>query len=180
MSMTGKQTRASGYVHVYTGNGKGKTTAAIGLALRALGAGKRVYVAQFIKRRPSGEIEALRAHFPEAEIENFGLGRFVRGAPSDKDIQAAQRGMHRLREILTSGEHHVVIADELNGAVRAGLIPVDQVLDLIAVRPDHVELVITGRNAHARLKQQADLVTEMRKLKHYFDKGVGAREGIEY
>jgi len=178
--MTGKQTRASGYVHVYTGNGKGKTTAAIGLALRSLGAGKRVYVAQFIKGRASGEIEALRAHFPEAEIECFGLGRFVRGAPSEKDIEAAQRGMHRLRQVLTSGEHHVVVAAELNGAIRAGLIPLDQVLDLLAVRPDHVELVITGRNAHARLMQKADLVTEMRNLKHYLDKGVPAREGIEY
>lgn len=178
--MKDAQTRTSGYVHVYTGDGKGKTTAAIGLALRALNAGKRVYVAQFIKSSASGEIEALEAHFPGADAECFGLGRFVRRDPSKEDIEAAQRGIKRLQEVLASGEYDVVVADELNGALKAGLVTIDDILALIAIRPDHVELVITGRNADPRLIEQADLVTEMRKIKHYFDDGVVAREGIEF
>ena len=178
--MTDKQGEARGYVHIYTGDGKGKTTAAIGLALRSLGAGKRVYVAQFIKGGASNEIESLKSSFSGAEAECFGLGRFVQGEPSEEDIRAAGKGMDRLRKVLAAGGHDVVIADELNGAVKAGLVPVNRVLELIATRPDHVELVITGRDAHARIIEQADLVTEMRKIKHYFDEGVAAREGIEY
>ncbi len=178
--MTTRKTKTVGCVHVYTGSGKGKTTAAIGLAVRALGTGRRVYVGQFMKSGGSAEIKALKAHFPECEVECFGLGRFIHGAPSSEDLQAARRGLHRVRKIIMSGNHDLVIADELNGAVKAGLISVDEQLGLIETRPAHVELVITGRNAHQRLIEKADLVTEMRKVKHYFDKGMPAREGIEY
>ncbi len=178
--MTNRQTSANGYVQVYTGDGKGKTTAAIGLALRALSAGKRVYIVQFIKGRASGEIDALKTNFPGADVESFGLGRFIKGTPTEEDIEAARQGMDRLREVLGAGEHQVVIADELNGAVEASLVSLEDVLELLELRPDHVELVITGRNARVDLVAKADLVTEMLKIKHYFDNGVAARKGIEY
>jgi iron complex transport system ATP-binding protein len=174
------QKTRKGCLHVYTGEGKGKTTASIGLALRTLGIGKRVFIGQFIKGEASAEITALTKNFPKAEAECFGLGRFIRKAPAKDDLDAAQKGLDRLREILTAGEVDLVIADELSGALKAGVVSLDDVLSLTALRPAHVELVITGRDAHPQLVEQADLVTEMQKIKHYFDKGLPAREGIEY
>ena len=171
---------SQGYVQVYTGEGKGKTTAATGLAVRAVGAGKRVFIGQFIKAHDSHEMALLRERCPEVTIEQFGEGRFIRGNPSADDIEGARLGMSRLTEVLTSGDYDVVIADEANGALGAGIITVEVLLALLDARPESVELVITGRNAHPDLVARADLVTEMQKIKHCFDAGVVAREGIEY
>ncbi|MBL7077283.1 MAG: cob(I)yrinic acid a,c-diamide adenosyltransferase [Kiritimatiellae bacterium] len=170
----------SGCVQVYTGDGKGKTTAAAGLALRAVGAGKRVFIGQFIKAKDSHEMAVLRSRCPEATIEQFGEGRLIRGKPSPEDIAAARLGVERLLAVLASGDYDVVIADEANGALGAGLITVETLLSFVEARPNSVELVITGRNAPPELIDHADLVTEMQKVKHCFDAGIPAREGIEY
>jgi cob(I)alamin adenosyltransferase len=168
-----------GYVHVYTGNGKGKTTAALGLALRAVGAGLRVYLAQFIKKGDYSEINALKRLSDDVTLEQFGCGRFTKGKVGDEDIAAARRGLARIKEILSSGEFELVILDEANVAVTHGLITEQELLDIIDLKPEHMELVITGRNAPAGIVNKADLVSEVRAIKHYFQKGVKARIGIE-
>jgi cob(I)alamin adenosyltransferase len=170
----------SGCVQIYTGDGKGKTTAATGLAVRAVGAGRRVFIGQFIKAKDSHEMALLRERCPEVTVEQFGQGRFIRGNPTPDDIAMARQGIERLREVLTGGVYDVVVADEANGALGAGVIELDALLGLLDVRPSDVELVITGRNAPQELVDRADLVTEMRKVKHGFDTGIPAREGIEY
>lgn len=169
----------NGYVQVYTGDGKGKTTAALGLILRARGAGLRVYLGQFIKKGNFSEIKTLRDRFPEVTVEQYGLGHFIRGKPSEKDKAAAAAGLTKLRRAVTSGDYDVVVADEANPAVSVGLFPVDELLALIEAKPAEVELVITGRGADPAVIDRADLVTEMRSLKHYMDKGVVARKGVE-
>jgi cob(I)alamin adenosyltransferase len=168
-----------GYIQVYTGEGKGKTTAAVGLALRAAAAGLRVFIGQFIKAGGSGEIALLQQRCPEIAVEAFGRGRFIRGKPAPEDVEAARRGLSRLREAVSSGAYDLVVADEANGAVHAGLFPVAALLELADARRPEVELVFTGRDAHPDLVARADLVTDMRKIKHYFDAGVPARKGIE-
>jgi len=168
-----------GCVQVYTGDGKGKTTAATGLAVRAAGAGLRIFIGQFIKGRDSSEMKLLRERCPEVDIEQFGEGCFIKGKPSSKDIANACNGIKRLKNALASGKYEMVIADEANGALGAGIISLPELLSLLDIRPANVELVITGRNAPPELMERADLVTEMRCIKHYFDSGVQARKGIE-
>ena len=168
-----------GYVQVYTGDGKGKTTASLGLSLRAAGAGLRVYIAQFIKSGDYSEIKALRRFDDLITIEQFGLGRFIKGRPSDADIQAGAEGIAKLKQVFAEGSHDVVIAEEGNTAAACGLFPVETLLELIAARPESVELVITGRGADPRVIARADLVTEMQAVKHYYEQGVAARVGIE-
>jgi len=168
-----------GCVHVYTGDGKGKTCAALGLAVRAVGAGYRVFIGQFIKRGAFSEVRALRARLPEITLRQFGSGCFVRGRPPPAEIRRARRGLAALARALASGHYDVVIADEANCAVAAGLLAPDDLLALVAARPPGVELVLTGRDAHPRLLRRADLVTEMRCRKHYYARGVAARRGIE-
>ena len=170
----------SGCLQVYTGDGKGKSTAAFGLALRAAGAGFRVFIAQFAKNTPTGELSAMHSLADLVTVKQFGTGRLIRGRPSDEDCQIAREGLTEAREALLSGRYRVVILDEGNVAVSFGLFPVDDLLDLIDARPPDVELVITGRNAHPKVIERADLVTEMRKIKHYFDRGLAARRGIEF
>ena len=172
-------TLESGYIQVYTGDGKGKTTAALGLCLRAAGAGLKVYLAQFIKSGDTSEIKALARFADQITIAQYGLGRFIKGRPSVEDVQAAQRGLRAVRSALTSGEYQVVIMDEGNVAVRFGLLGVDDILAVLSEKPDRVELVITGRGADARVIERADLVTEMQAVKHYYQAGVKARTGIE-
>lgn len=180
-AMPSRGTRsARGCVQLYTGDGKGKTTAAAGLALRACGAGLRVFIGQFIKAQDSHEMAMLRTRCPEVTVEQFGHGRFIKGQPSDEDIAKARHGVERLLQAMTSGAYGMIIADEANGAVHAGVIDVDDLIALIEARPPNVELIITGRNAPPRVLDRADLVTEMRNVKHCFDAGVPAREGIEY
>ncbi len=168
-----------GYVQVYTGNGKGKTTAAMGLSLRAAGAGFKVYIAQFIKMGDYSEIKALEKFAGQITIEQFGLGHFIKGKPSAQDIEAAQKGLQKAKAVLADGEHQVVIMEEANVASALGLFPVEDLIDIIQTKPDNVELVITGRGANAKVVELADLVTEMKEIKHYYQKGVAARKGIE-
>lgn len=168
-----------GYVQVYTGDGKCKTTAALGLVVRAVGAGLRVYLGQFIKGHEYSEIRLLRERFPEVTVEQYGEGRFIKGQPSPRDISGAQHGLEALATALRSGLYDVVIADEAHGAVSTGLISEKNLLDLIDAKPDSVELVLTGRGAGPALQAKADLVTEMRCIKHYYAAGVRGRKGIE-
>ncbi len=168
-----------GFVQIYTGDGKGKTTAALGLALRAAGAGLKVFIGQFIKMGEYSEIKALERFQDLIRVEQFGLGRFFGGKPSPADIAAARSGMERVREVMASGEYQMVILEEANVAVKYGLIPVQELLRLIIDKPVNMELVITGRSASPRILEAADLVTEMRMVKHYYEKGVRARIGIE-
>ncbi len=168
-----------GCVQVYTGDGKGKSTAALGLALRARGAGLRVFFGQFIKGREYSEIRALREVLPEVTVEQFGHGRFIRGVPAPDEIAAARHGLDRLREVMTGGRYDVVIADEACAAVQARLFTEDDLLALLEARPPAVELVLTGREAGPRLQARADLVTDMRCVKHYYEAGLDGRPGIE-
>ena len=168
-----------GCVQVYTGDGKGKTTAALGLIMRACGAGLKVYMGQFLKKRNCSEIKTLRKRFPCVAVEQYGRGCFVRGKPAAADFKAAEQGRRKLKKAMTSGKYDIVIADEINIAVSLRLLTVKQALDLIDDKPDNVELVFTGRNAPKAIIKRADLVTEMRNIRHYFNKGIVARRGIE-
>ena len=171
----------SGYLQVYTGNGKGKTTAALGLAFRAAGRGFRTYIAQFLKAQATGEIEAAKKLAPLITIEPFGREGFitVTSGPEDEDVIRAAAGLIRAKEAMLSGDYRIVILDEVNTAVHFKVLSEEEVLALIDERPAEVELVLTGRYAPPSFIQRADLVTEMSEVKHYFAKGVKAREGIE-
>ena len=168
-----------GYVQVYTGEGKGKTTAALGLALRAAGAGLKVHIAQFMKMGDYSEIKALARFSDLITIEQYGMGKFVKGKPSPEEKTAAKNGFEKVKAIVANGRHDVVIIEEGNMAVYFGLIPIEALLDLIDNKPLHMEIVITGRGADEKLIEKADLVTEMKEIKHYYEKGVAARVGIE-
>ena len=167
------------YVQVYTGDGKGKTTAALGLALRAAGAGLKVFIAQFIKVGDYSEINALKRFSDLITIEQFGTGKFILGEPSVEDRQAAQKGLERVQAIIQTEEYDLVILDEANVAVTWGLFSGEDLLNLIQLKEENVELIITGRNADPRIMEHADLVTEMKAVKHYYSKGISARTGIE-
>jgi len=168
-----------GYVQVYTGDGKGKTTAALGLALRSAGAGLKVFIGQFIKSAEYSEIKALERFSDQITVRQFGRGCFIRGNPCQADIDMARRALEAVKAALRSGEYDVVIADEANVAFGCKIISESDLIALIESRPPHVELVLTGRNAPAAVIERADLVTEMKAVKHYYDKGILAREGIE-
>lgn len=168
-----------GFVQIYTGNGKGKTTAALGLALRAAGAGLRVYFGQFIKNADYSEIKALARFADCIMVRQFGRGCFLLTEPAPEDRAAARRALEGLSEALTSRDYDLVIADEANVAVALGLIEPDDLVALIDLRPEQVELVLTGRGAPEAVLARADLVTEMRCVRHYYDRGVLARQGIE-
>lgn len=168
-----------GYIQVYTGDGKGKTTASLGLALRAAGAGLKVFICQFMKFGEYSEIKALKKLADRITVAQFGTGKFVRGKPSPEEIEAGRQGFERLEKAVLSGVYDVVIAEEANVAVSCGLFPVERLVSLIDNKPESVELVITGRGAAQAVIDKADLVTEMRPIKHYFDAGVAARVGIE-
>ena len=169
----------TGQIHVYTGDGKGKTTAALGLAIRAAGAGLNVFIAQFLKKGEYSELKALRRFADRITVEQYGLGRFIQGSPETEDIQAAEKGLRGVDDILSAGRHQVVILDEANVAVAYGLFDVGQLLALAEKKPAQTELIITGRGASEAIIERADLVTEMKAIKHYFAKGVQARIGIE-
>jgi len=168
-----------GYVQVYTGDGKGKTTAAIGLCVRAVGAGKRVLFVQFLKKGDFSEVKALGCFGRMVHVKQFGSGRFVRGKPCKEDRELAAAGLRYVEERMGSGEYDVVVLDEINVAMNMGLVSVPQVLDLLADKPDNIELVLTGRYAPTEIVDAADLVTECRMVRHYFARGVRARQGIE-
>lgn len=169
-----------GCVQVYTGNGKGKTTASLGLALRAVGRGLKVCVFQFIKGGGRyGEHLAAEKLAPLLTIIQTGRPGWVNTEDITEDRRTAQEAFVQAEDMLTSGEFDVFICDEINGAVGFGLIDVEQVLELISRKPEKTELVLTGRNADERVIEAADLVTEMREIKHYYKAGVPARTGIE-
>lgn len=169
-----------GCIQVYTGNGKGKTTASLGLALRAVGRGLNVCVFQFIKGGGRyGEHLAAEKLAPLLTIIQTGRPGWVNTNDITEDRSIAQEAFVRAKELLTSGEYDLFVCDEINGAVGFGLIDVEQVLELIRCKPEKTELVLTGRNAHERVIEAADLVTEMKEIKHYYKAGVPARTGIE-
>jgi len=169
-----------GYTQVYTGNGKGKTTAALGLTLRAVGRGLKVCFFQFIKGGgPYGEHLSCEKLAPLLTIIQTGRPGWVNTKDITEDRCAAQEAFAQARQILISGEYDLVVLDEINGAVAFGLIDEAQVLELIRLKPLQVELVLTGRNAPESVIEAADLVTEMRDIKHYYKAGVPARTGIE-
>ena len=168
-----------GYIQIYTGNGKGKTTAAFGLALRAVGAGLKVYIAQFVKGMEYSELESVKRLSDSITLKQYGLGFFVNKEPDKEDIRAAREGLKEVREIMCSGIYDIIILDEANIAVYHDLFSVEDLLEFMRAKPENVELVITGRRADPRIIESADLVTEMKEIKHYYHSGVGARIGIE-
>ncbi|MDR3164426.1 MAG: cob(I)yrinic acid a,c-diamide adenosyltransferase [Synergistaceae bacterium] len=165
-------------LQVYTGNGKGKTTAAIGLSVRALGAGLKVFFGQFVKCGEYSEITVL-ARLENLILRQYGREGFIMGKPSASDIEAAARGVHDAMDALAGGEFGLVVLDEVNVAHALGMISLPQLLAIAGARGDHTELVMTGRGAPPELIEIADLVTEMREVKHYFHAGLKARKGIE-
>ncbi|PIE89455.1 MAG: cob(I)yrinic acid a,c-diamide adenosyltransferase [Acidobacteria bacterium] len=169
----------SGYVHVYTGNGKGKTTAAIGLAVRAAGAGLNVYFAQFVKGMEYSEIKVLKSISDQITVTQFGRGCFINRKPRQVDVDMARSGLEEVRAAMLSEAYHVVILDEANIAVDCNLFPVSELVELVKDKPQGVELIITGRYASKELLDVADLVTEMKEVRHYYNRGIKARKGIE-
>ncbi|MBN1431424.1 MAG: cob(I)yrinic acid a,c-diamide adenosyltransferase [Methanomicrobiaceae archaeon] len=168
-----------GYLQVYTGNGKGKTTAAFGTAMRSVLHGGKVYFAQFIKAADTAEL-LVPEYFSSFTIEQFGNGYFIGSTPSEDDRATAKAGLAVCAEAMSSGEYDLVVMDEVNVAIYYGLLDPAEVIAAIESKSPGTEVICTGRNAPEELIEAADLVTEMRKVKHYFDCGVRAREGIEY
>lgn len=170
----------NGQFQIYTGNGKGKTTAAIGLAIRAAGAGLKVYIGQFIKDMEYSEVRILQG-VPGITVEQYGTGKgcLIGRAPSKEDIECASQGLDKAVKIMVSGEYDVVIMDEINVACSLKLLTENQLKAAAEKRPSGVELVFTGRYAPDSVLDMADLVTEMKEVKHYYTKGLLARTGIE-
>lgn len=171
-----------GLIQVYTGNSKGKTTAALGLTVRAVGRGLKVHIIQFMKGQGDyGEISGLARLGPDCQVESFGAPGWVhKGEELAEHKQEARRAFLRAREIIKSEEWDIVILDEITNAIWFDLLPEEEVIELCQNKPHDLELVLTGRNASLRLVEQADLVTEMVQVKHPFERGIPARQGIEY
>jgi cob(I)alamin adenosyltransferase len=169
----------SGYIHLYTGNGKGKTTAALGLSLRAVGANKRVLFAQFVKGKHYSELDALM-RFPEIEVRQYGLDCFIEKTPTELDVKVAKKGLEEVAEAIIQNKYDIIVMDEVCIALYYHLFEVEDLIPLLNQKPEEMELVLTGRYAPAELFDIADLVTEMREFKHYYNRGIEARKGIEY
>lgn len=177
-----------GYIHVYTGNGKGKTTAALGVALRSLANGYNVAMAQFIKSKgfeysemkAFNYINTLEGPLGKIKIDQFGTGCCLHGRkPGDEDFKIVEEGFKQAEEWINSGNYELVILDEINVAIHLGLIPPKKVIELLKNKPSHIEVIVTGRHAIPEIIELADLVTEMKEIKHYFAKGVLSRKGID-
>lgn len=169
-----------GYLQIYTGDGKGKTTAALGLALRAAGAGLRVYIGQFVKDMKYHEVQLIEQALPQIVVEQLGRGCFIDRPPDEKDRQAALEGLDHVRRLMESGRYDLMILDELSIAIVCGLMTEEQALGLLDARPDSLELVLTGRYMPQSLLDRADLITEMKEVRHYYAaQGLLARDGIE-
>ena len=175
-----------GYIHIYTGEGKGKTTAALGLALRAVGAGKSVYIGQFIKKGDYSELKAVKLlsetlkDKQKINIEQFGTGRFITGNPDNDEIISEHSGYENVLNAAKSEDYDLVIMDEAVTANKLGLISDREIDILLKTKKTKTELVLTGRDCSDFLKEKADLITEMKEIKHYYNDGVEAREGIEF
>jgi len=176
-----RRPNSRGLVLVHTGNGKGKTTAAFGQALRAVGQGLRVCVIQFMKGRKYGEFLAAERYLPNLTIHLSGLDSFVmRDKPAPVDIELARKGLDMAREAVSSGNYDMVILDEINVAVDFKLIPLEEVINLIRNKPAALDLVLTGRYAAPEIMELADTVSEVREVKHHYNAGIKDRAGIEY
>lgn len=189
-----------GLIHVYTGDGKGKTTAALGLALRAAGCGLRTYICQFLKGQGQGELEAVQwlaagapatgapdgDRRPPIAIERFGQPTFVRvsadgtSSATEEDVRLARAGLDAARRAMAGGQYDLVVLDEIHVALHFRLLTVQEVLELIDARPEGVELVLTGRRVPDEIMARADYVTEMREVRHPYQRGIQARKGIEF
>lgn len=170
-----------GYIHIYTGNGKGKTTAALGLALRAAGSGLKTFITMFMKDFPYGETKSIRHLSDWIRLEQYGNDAFVfrKQLPGKKDIKAAQQALKKTREAMFSADYDIVILDEVCVAIHYALLKTQEVLFLLKAKPEPIELILTGRYCPPELIEEADLVTEMQEIKHYYRKGAVARKGIE-
>ena len=171
-----------GYIQVYTGNGKGKTTAALGLAMRAAGRGMKTYMAQFLKKGEYGELLAVKRYLPELiVIEQFGLPEFhhQENGVSSEEIAAAEAGLGAAAAAMAGGDYRIVVLDEINTLLHFKIIAVEPVLRFLDQKPKDVELVLTGRYAPQAIIDRADLVTEMKEIRHYYQKNIQARTGIE-
>jgi cob(I)alamin adenosyltransferase len=173
--------KSKGYVQVYTGNCKGKTTAALGLAFRAMGQGLKTYMGQFMKGQDYSELKAADMCKPYITIEQYGKKSFIDegNPPRAEDVRMAGEGLEKAKEAMNSGEYDIVIFDEINTAHYCRLITTEEMLEIIRTKPDNVEVIFTGRYAPRAVIDAADLVTEMLEIKHYYIKGVPARDGIE-
>lgn len=169
---------SQGKIHVYTGNGKGKTTAAFGLCLRAQGQGLSSLIVQFLKHTPSGERMAL-ADNPLIKVKNFGLKEFIVNTPLPEHLSACQKAIDMIKNSLHM-DYNILVLDEINTALHFGAVKKTAVQEIIKDRPAAQEIILTGRNAPEWLISEADLVTEFKALKHYADKGLPARKGIEF
>ena len=167
-------------IHLYTGDGKGKTSAALGLALRAAGAGMRVFIGQFVKGMPYSEMELIRERIPEITLVQYGRGCFIRDAPTAEDVTAACAGLEDIRRRLAGTDFDVVVLDEVCIALYYGLFSLEVLFDVLNEGRREKEIVLTGRKAPVELIDFADLVTDMQEIKHYYALGVKARKGIEY
>lgn len=172
-----------GYIIILTGNGKGKTTSAMGMAMRAIGQGTKVIMLQFLKGTwRYGELETAKRLAPDFSIHPLGAG-FVHVDPENPDpldIETARKAWEVCKEALFSGNYGMIILDEINNAISYGLLPVDEVIEALKNRPQNLHVVLTGRNAHPHLLEIADLISEVREVKHPYRKGAAARKGIEY
>ena len=168
-----------GFIQIYTGDGKGKTTAALGVSLRAAGAGLKVFFAQFVKGMDYSELHSIKKLSENITLKQYGRECFIYKEPEEEDIKVARRGFDEVKKIIAEGKYDVVVLDEINIAIYYKLISVDEVLELLNSKPKNVEIILTGRNADPKIIDRADLVTEMREIKHYYQNGVHARKGIE-
>jgi len=166
-------------IQVYTGNGKGKSTAAFGLVLRAVGAGLKVYILQFAKKGCFSEIRALK-QFKNVKICQFGSACFIKGKPTDKDIKLARQGLAKIKEIINNNKYNVVVLDEINNILNLGILKPKEIKDALKLARSRKEFILTGRNAPREIIEFADLVSEIKEIKHYYRKGQKAREGIEF
>lgn len=171
-----------GYVQIYTGNGKGKTTAALGLIIRALGSGFKVFLCQFMKNNDTGELNILENFKERIDVFQCGLGKFCtdRKNPGQDHIDAAGKGFEKAKEAVESGKYDLIVLDEINVALYYNLISPQELVSLIKNKPIKTELVLTGRYAPPEIMELADLITEMKEIKHYYKIGVEQRKGIEY
>jgi cob(I)alamin adenosyltransferase len=174
-----------GYIQIYTGDGKGKTTASLGLALRAIGHGWNVLIIQFTKggqdHNDYGEILSSSKLMPNLEVAQFGMDRVVYSHNIClDDFKEARKGWQFAKEAINSGKYQLIILDELNICTDLGMVKVSEVKETLKNKPAQLEVVLTGRRAHPEIIAMAHLVTEMKPIKHYFDVGVMARQGIEY
>ncbi len=176
-----KKSPKKGLVMVITGNGKGKTTSAFGQALRATGQGLRVCMIQFMKGRVYGEVVAVRKYLPELTFYQYGLDSFVmRDNPASVDMELAEEGFAKAKEVIQSGDYDMVILDEINVVADFCLVPEDDIIELIKNKPPELDLILTGRYASQSIQDLADMVSEVREIKHHYNAGIKDRAGIEY